>query len=207
MLRSARDALLLACLAIVGMIVVMVQFPDGPAAIGAIAGTPVGAVSPQSIKIALALDTVLPIGYGAGFVFLAIGLAQREQSMLLAQAAVLFTVAGVVMDFVENGLIVTQDLESEAPFIFATVGKFGLLGLAGVLIGGLLTPGLASTTIARPMFRFIAPITLALLLSGIAGPLSVWFFAPGLLGTFLFAAWVAHSEAKHAQQVLAQQNS
>ncbi|MEM9277870.1 MAG: hypothetical protein AAGA76_04805 [Pseudomonadota bacterium] len=198
MLRAARDSLLFASLAIVGMILLMLSLPDGPAAIGSIAGTPAAAASASTLRLALTLDTILPIGYGAGFVFFALGLARDQRSNMLAIAAVLFTLAGVTMDFVENGLAVAAKPGPEAPFIFATVGKYGLLGLAGVLISGLLTPDLPSSRIAFPMFRYVAPLALALLLSGLAGSMSVWFFAPGLLATFLFAAWVAHCEANAA---------
>lgn len=198
MLQTARNAMLLACFALTGMMATMLLVSDGPAAIAAIAGTPGLKASQESLRLALALDFLLPTGYGAGFVLFALGLARTESQRPLAYAIVAFTLAGATMDFIENGMTIAQGHSNAAPFIYASVGKFGLLAIAAFLISSLLSPGLPGTKFAVFVFRYATPFALAFLLSGAAGTYSVWLFAPGLFFTFSFAAWIAHCEHERA---------
>ena len=66
MLRGGRNALVMATLAVLAMIVVMIAVPSGPAAIALIGGMGTDAPTRSALELALVCDTVLPVGYGAG---------------------------------------------------------------------------------------------------------------------------------------------
>ena len=180
--HHARDALLLATFAVAAMVALMLFADGGPSAVAAIAGTPFTTVEPTVLRLALACDTLLPIGYGAGFCLLAFTLAEDA----LAAVTCLFALAGVTMDFVENGAVVAG-----APVFALTVAKYGLLGVTVFLLGTMLGDD-PIERLASLVARFATPFFLAFLLSGLGGEWTVWPFATMLMGSFALLALVAH---------------
>lgn len=198
-LTTSRDAFLLACAALIGMALLMIMAEDGAAAISVMAGFPIGAASEGSIKIAAGLDLVIPLGYGAGFILLAVGLAKDETSRLLVTALILMTIVGMSLDFLENGTLLNLSNPGEEG-VFVTLAKFGILGSMGFMLTLLFTQGGLLTGLALFVFRYITPILLAANIMELTGDAGVWLFIPSLLFLFGFAAVIAHSEAQSTSE-------
>ena len=194
-LYVARDAFMLSSIAMVCVLGLLLFGTDGPQAVATMAGVPTGKPAMESIRLMLAFDTLLPISYGAGFVLLAVGFASSRTPRGLVWATIVFTVIGVSMDFIENGLAMNASIYGAEPVHFATIIKYGALGISAILLSALLEPKSAVGKIAVPVLRFVTPISLSVLLSGWGGETAVWFFVIILLGTFLFLTAVAHFES------------
>jgi len=194
-LNVARDALILSCIAMVCVLGLLLFGVDGPQAVATMAGAPTGKPALESLRLMLAFDTLLPISYGAGFVLLAVGFAGPRTPAALVFGSILFTAIGVSMDFLENGLAMNAVIYGADPMLFATILKYGALGISAVLLSAILEPRSAIGKLAVPVLRFVTPISLSVLLSGWGGESAVWFFVIILLGTFLFLTAVAHFES------------
>ena len=195
-LYVARDAFILSSIAMVCMLGLLLFGVDGPQAVATMAGVPTGKPAIESIRLMLAFDTLLPISYGAGFVLLAVGFAGSRTPRGLVWATITFVAIGVSMDFVENGLAMNAVIYGADPMLFATIAKYGALGISAVLLSAIIEPKSVIGKIAVPVLRFVTPLSLSVLLSGWGGETAVWFFVIILLGTFLFLTAVAHFEAQ-----------
>jgi len=193
-LNVARDAFVLSCIAMLCILGLLIFGTDGPQAVATMGGIPAGKPAIESVRLMLAFDTLLPISYGAGFVLLAVGFAGSRTPVGLVFAAILFTAIGVSMDFIENGMAMNSVINGSDPVFFATIIKYGALGISAVLLSAILEPKSVVGKIAVPVLRFVTPISLSILMSGWGGENVVWFFVIGLLGTFLFMTAVAHFE-------------
>ncbi len=190
----ARDAFLMASAAMICMLGLLLFASDGPQAVATLAGVPTGSPSHATLKMMLAFDTVLPISYAAGFILLGSGLAKNEDTRRLLPPLFLFVFIGVSMDFIENGIAIGAAFNNGAIMPFATILKYGGLGIAAFILSVILEPKSFLGNMAIPIMRYVTPISLALLLSGVGGETAVWFFVLILLGTFIFLAAVAHFE-------------
>ncbi len=195
-LFAARDAFLLASAAMVCMLGLLLFGADGPHAVATVAGVPTGNPPASSLKMMLAFDTVLPLSYAAGFVLMGSGLARNKASQRLLLPLFLFVFIGVSMDFIENGIAMGAAFYEGSIMPFATILKYGGLGIAAFILSVILEPKTMFGNLAIPVMRFVTPISLALLMSGVGGETAVWFFVLILLGTFLFLAAVSHAEGK-----------
>ncbi|MEM9797732.1 MAG: hypothetical protein AAF919_14665 [Pseudomonadota bacterium] len=166
-LRGAVLAFAVALAGLAGMLVLILSGPEGARAVAAIGGLlrdPVQATT--LLKWAAAADTLLPLGYGAGFCLMAIGLARDPHDWALAGAAVLAAILGMTFDFLENGFVLANE-----PIGALTTAKYGTLGLAGFLIGCLIPTGTGLQAATRVGSRIVAPPALAVLIAGL-GPFS-----------------------------------
>ena len=191
---GARNALLLACAALLAMLFLIMFNPDGAAAVTAIGGlVSESAPNELALRLALACDTVLPIGYASGFCLLAFALGNRaaEPSNTHVMAIVLMTALGVGADFVENGAALADQSLTQA-----TVLKFGALGVALHFLGHALDLNVPTGRILRLLLCYVTPLFLAVVLSGLAGALTLWLFVLTLLGSFLMLAYYANGLAK-----------
>ena len=194
-LRASRDAFILSCAALVGLFGMLLFADDGIQAVSAIAGLPMGPASANSTQIAVGFDLVIPIGYGAGFILLAIGLINDDRSRNLALAIIAMTIVGMGLDFLENGMVLV-DPDAGITGVPLSSAKYGVLAAMGFILTLLLTPDVFTTKLAILVFRYITPISLATNIMGLSGALTPWMLVPSLTITFLFAAWIAHSEAQ-----------
>ncbi|KIT15008.1 hypothetical protein [Jannaschia aquimarina] len=141
----------LALLALVGMVFVILAFGwDGETVILAIGG--VGETkADEALAWAAACDTLLPIGYGAGFCLLGIGLDRG----LAGGAVVALASVGVAADFIENAMV----LAYASPI---TTGlKFGALGLSGFILVTLLPGGTKLQMVAKAVGWVGMPLSFA----------------------------------------------
>lgn len=181
---QARVGFVLASGAVLGMLVLMLSRPDGSEAIALIAGFPTGDVSDASRSIALACDTLLPIGYASGLVLLTLDRAGARVPLAMTTCA--FTLVGVTSDFLENGFAVAG-----APLYAFTVAKYGSLAIAGFLLGGLVWRTAPLDRLAAFVMQAGMPFFFAIILSGLLAEDTVWVFAVCLLGTFILGALIA----------------
>jgi len=173
----------------VSLMVILMLFVDGgTAAIATIAGFP-GAPPPDfALRLALFCDTLLPIGYAAGFCLLAIDRAHGRWG--LVGVVCLFTALGTGADFLENGFAVYG-----TPQPPLSVMKYGCLGVAAFALGALVRSPHILDRLAALLMQVGMPLFLAAIVSGILGRGAVWIFAAALLGSFLLGVAVARPEA------------
>lgn len=192
LLEGARAGFLLACAGALGMILVMALLPGGAAAVSAIAGLGPPAAPEAALRLAMASDLLLPVGYAAGFVLLACGLARGPRGWLAAGAVIVLTLAGLVLDLGENALAL-RGLASEA-----TPAKYGALGAAAFVLSALMGGG-AWAGIARAASRYAAPPLLAFTVAAPPAWQSPWLFSPVILGLFAALALVAHEALRERE--------
>ena len=183
---SARDALALAALAAVVIVCIMIFATGGMEAVATVAGMTAASADPFAVRLVLACDTLLPIGYGAGFTLLAFALSSPGDRALAIVTA-LFTFGGVACDFAENGFAIAG---ASVPAF--TVAKYGLLGIAAFLLGAAMDGRNAVERLAAPVAKFVTPFFLAITITRALGEWTVWLFAPTLVATFALLALVAH---------------
>lgn len=197
--RVAAFGFSLAVLGIGLMLLLMIFQPGGAEAIGAIGGQYGGpgsqAIKQFAFRIALFCDTLLPIGYGCGFIGLALTAGTGFSARLLAVATIGLTVMGVGFDFMENALAAGYVLAGEnlpsSPGL-ATIAKFGLLGAAAALLSFVLGSETGLQRLLQMAMRYIAPLLVAVLNSGFAGAFGGWLLVTSLAATFVLAAVVSH---------------
>ena len=142
-------------------------------AVATIAGLGGGGADAEAMRWARAADTLLPIGYAAGFALLAAALSPGRAAA--AGAVVALTVLGVAADFVENAL---------APLPAATTAKFGALGAAGFVLVAMLPGGSALHGAARALGWVGTPVALAGIAAGVPLALDPLGFVLALIATF-----------------------
>ena len=123
-----------------------------------------------SANIIFALDTLFPMFLGSGFVLLATGLQSRGNP---AMVRILLTVVAVAVlsDFVENSMVYKSLIgegTNSMRWMF-TVLKFAGLGFAGILLFIDSATGGAPGTSSYRLTRYVFPVSVAVLLSGIGG--------------------------------------
>jgi len=172
LLDKAAKLLYLAAGISVLMTIVALFLPRGMAAIEAIGGIPSGPVPQDTARWALLLDTLFPMFYGGGLaVFFASFRARGNGPLIrLILGAILFAIAA---DFLENGLAYPVMTGAGEPLAFqfsVTVIKFGLLTFAAVM-GAAVLPDAANgfERLAKLLLRYLFPVSIAVLLSGIGG--------------------------------------
>ena len=190
----ARDALAMASFAALCLLALLVVLPDGPLALARMAGVPGADASATSIRWVLAGDTLMPIGYGAGFVLLAFALGGAGRFALVTSG---FALTGVAFDFVENGAALAG-----TAMPMATVAKYGLLGIAAFLLGAGMDGRNAAERLARPIAKFVTPVFLAVTITKALGEWTVWLFVPTLVATFALLAAVAHGRIRALRESL-----
>ncbi|MEM8822669.1 MAG: hypothetical protein AAGF30_03580 [Pseudomonadota bacterium] len=177
--RDSALGFLIAILGLASMLLIIALAPGGPAAVATIAGLDHGPAPIEALRLAAAADTLLPIGYTTGLCLLAIGLAADERGRLVAIAVIGLTVAGAVLDFLENGAALAG---ATAPGL--TLGKYGALGTAAVILSGGLPQRTLWLRLTRFVVRWVLPFFLAAQVTGLpifGAPVP---FVLGLMGLF-----------------------
>jgi hypothetical protein len=194
-LRAASVALLCAAGVSVAMVAAALLVDGGQDAIRAIGGAaPQAAISPGAIRVALFLDTLLPLAYGAGFVLLAASLIAVQP--VIATSAALLAIAGTGFDFAENAIVFTTVLGGEPlSFLAFSLLKYGLLALAIMLIGAAFSARSAFETLVLALMRFGTPASVALHMSGLGGEAAEAGFGLALLVNFALLAFFCRGRA------------
>lgn len=186
---GARDALIVATLASLAMVVFVLGWQEGSDAISVIAGVPKTGVQPMALRLAFALDTALVIGYGAGLCLLAS--ARFPEARILALVVCIFAVLGASCDFLENAAALSGGVTR-----YFTMLKTGSLGIAFVLIGTGVAPGDGIERLLTPALKFLPPVFIAIDLSGIAGQGDVLVLVAALALIFGLLTLIAHRGAR-----------
>ncbi|MEM8849972.1 MAG: hypothetical protein AAGE03_08035 [Pseudomonadota bacterium] len=185
-LRDAIQGFAIALMGLVGMLLIVALAPDGAAAVAMIAGLSPGDAPVQTLRLAAAADTLLPLGYTAGLCLLAIGLSGGGSGQFVTLAVLLLTVLGAALDFLENGAAVSGTV---APGL--TLGKYGVLGIAAVLLSGRLPPDTLWLRITRIVVRWVLPLFLAAIATGLpvfTAPVPFLVALMALFGLVILAA-------------------
>ena len=186
---------MLAVAACVAMICIGAVFPRAIDAFQVIGGKSAGA-DPQWLRIALFADFVLPTAYGTGMVLLACALGGEGVRGLAASIAAIAALIGTSADYCENGLVVFQVANAGRAALPFTLVKYGTLAISFGLIGALLPANNAFMRLVSLLLRYLTPLSLALLVSGLGGPAVDIGFGLALATTFLLVALVCRQLAQ-----------
>lgn len=169
----ARDAAIVlgmgAAIAVV-MLLVAVLMPEGREAIKGIGGFVKGPVSLSAAQVALTLDILFPLFYGAGLVVFATSLQTRGNRPLVRLILTAMLV-GVAADFAENAFAFDAMTGGNTyPFQWPlTVVKYAAIAFAAVLLSSLIIPYDGVSALVRFAARYLFPLGVAALISGIGG--------------------------------------
>ncbi len=174
----------------------MFYLPGGVDAVYAIGGIVSGEVPVQTAKIVFLLDTLFPITFGAGFALLATAFQMRGNRPLVRIILSAILIA-VIADFSENALVfkLLMGQETSALVWPLTVIKYATLGFASVLLSAVIYHIGFLGKLCLLFLRFVFPVSIAVLVSGIAGKIGSDIigatFPVGLLLLAIYAATLA----------------
>lgn len=167
-----HSASLLAVASGLGILIFLaaIGLDGGKNAVRAIGGFPQGDLPAGTGNFVFFLDTLFPIFYGAGLAVFATGIQMRGNRPLVRMILSLLLLC-VVADLAENALIFAIDAggQSHPAQWPISVTKYAGLAFAGVSLSALVViHGLLGRCI-HLLLRFVFPVAIGMLLSGIVG--------------------------------------
>lgn len=149
---------------------VIFYLPDGKDAIMAMSGMLQATADERTARIVFLLDILFPISFGAGAALMAAAYQIRGNRPLVRLFLIALLVA-ILADFSENSYVYQMLLGSEPATAqwSLTVIKYCLLGFAGVLLSVIIKPVGFLGNLCILILRFVFPVSIAVLLSGLGG--------------------------------------
>jgi len=182
--------------ALVGIALGFAKFglEGGHRGVPAIGGMLDAQIPVASANIIFALDTLFPMFLGSGFVLLATGLQSRGNRPMVRILLTVVAVA-VLSDFVENSMVyktLIGEGTNSMRWMF-TVLKFAGLGFAGILMSSILRPEERLGPVVLALTRYVFPVSVAVMLSGIGGETVRDFVSAGFAIILVVLAIYAHN--------------
>ncbi|MEL6587429.1 MAG: hypothetical protein AAFY65_16565 [Pseudomonadota bacterium] len=193
LLRAGAAALLLALFGLGAAAWLSLTQDGGADAVAQIAGLAPSVVSvavPDVLRLALALDFAVLLGYGAGFCLLGAALSYSRARAALAFGIATFTLLGVTFDLVENAMALT----GAAAEVYSVV-KFGTVGVAAFLLASAFPPN-GWGNLVRVVGWVATPLALIAVLAGLPLAQDPLIFALTLGLAFAIVALAAMMTAR-----------
>jgi hypothetical protein len=149
---------------------VIAYLPDGREAIMAMGGMLQATAEERTARIVFLLDILFPISFAAGAALLATAFQVRGNRPLVRLFLFALLIA-ILADFSENSLVYQMLLGSESITSqwSITVIKYCMLGFSGVLLSVIIRPGGFLGNLCILILRYVFPLAIAVLLSGLGG--------------------------------------
>ncbi|MEL7430395.1 MAG: hypothetical protein AAFN43_10390, partial [Pseudomonadota bacterium] len=199
---AGHASIILSVAAGIGLLMVAAAFvlDSGLEAVKSIGGLSPTAVPAQTAQIVLALDTLFPVFFGAGLAVLLTSVQARGNRPLIRLALTALLVA-VVADFAENALVFNAMSGGDVSTVqgVLTVIKYAGLALVAVMASAVLPAGGFLGQLVHVLTRYLFPVAIAVLISGIGGEFTGQIIGAGFpFMLMLLALYAANREAEHA---------